>query len=232
MNLFTTIFLQISAPAVEGAAPAAEEESLTALSLLMKGGYLMIPILLLSMMAVYYFVERYLYIRKAGKADEKILERVREKIKEGNLDEARNICAVEDMTITRIYAKGISRLGSPVRDIESILENIANTEINKMEKNIGSLSAIAAIAPMIGFLGTVVGMIRSFYNISITNDISIGIIAGGIYEKMITSASGLLVGIVAFVFVTILNNMINKATAKMEDNIIEFLDILYKPTRA
>jgi len=232
MNLFTTIFLQISAPAVEGVAPVAEEESLTALSLLMKGGYLMIPILLLSMMAVYYFVERYLFIRKAGKADEKILERVREKIKEGNLDEARNICAVEDMTITRIYAKGISRLGSPVRDIESILENIANTEINKMEKNIGSLSAIAAIAPMIGFLGTVVGMIRSFYNISITNDISIGIIAGGIYEKMITSASGLLVGIVAFVFVTILNNMINKATSKMEDNIIEFLDILYKPTRA
>jgi biopolymer transport protein ExbB len=228
MSLINSIFLQIVTPVVE----TESAETLTAIGLLMKGGYLMIPILLLSMLTLYFFVERFLYIKQAAKIDEKVTSLIREKIKQGNLEEARILCDSSNMTITKIYTKGISRLGSPTRDIENALENTANAEINKMEKNISSLSAIAAIAPMIGFLGTVIGMIRSFYNISVTNDISIGVIAGGMYEKMITSASGLFVGIIAFILVTLLNNMINNATEKIENNIIDFLDLLHKPQRA
>lgn len=225
MSLYN-LLLQ-AAPTVAAASNTNEE--LTIISLLFKGGYLMIPILILSIYAVYLFVERLLFINKISKIDDTILLHIKNKISEGNIEDANALCKSSTDVIAKIYGKGLSRLGSPLRDIESVLENTANAEINKMEKNIGTLSAIAAIAPMIGFLGTVVGMIRSFYNISITNDISIGIIAGGIYEKMITSASGLLVGIVAYVFVTILNNQISNAMNKIEDNILSFLDLLYTP---
>ncbi len=229
MNLLSILLqIQAAAPIVAAETPAQPEE-LTLISLIFKGGYLMIPIILLSIYAVYLFVERLLFINKIGKVDEALLDQIKYKITEGNIEEANALCRSTNNVIAKIYAKGLSRLGSPLRDIESVLENTANSEINKMEKNIGTLSAIAAIAPMIGFLGTVVGMIRSFYNIAITNDISIGNIAEGIYQKMVTSASGLLVGIVAYIFVTLLNNQISNAINKIEDNILSFLDLLYTP---
>ena len=158
-----------------------------------------------------------------------MLESVKDKMKEGKLDEAKSLCSRTPGAIARVFEKALTRLGSPVRDIESIMENMSNIEVSRMEKNLGLLAAIASIAPMIGFLGTVVGMIRSFYNISIANDISIGIIAGGIYEKMITSASGLVVGVLAYIMYTYLNHKIDLVIADMEDNSIDFLDTLYKP---
>jgi biopolymer transport protein ExbB len=227
MTLYTYILLQISTPVHH-----LEGNNLSGLSLLLKGGYLMVPILLLSIISVYLFVERLLYLTQISQTDEKTVSLIREKIKAGQLNEAINLCSLSGQIVPKIYEKGIHRLGSPVRDIESVLENMANMEINKMEKHISTLSAIASIAPMLGFLGTVVGMIKSFYNISITNNISIGIIAGGIYEKMITSACGLLVGIMAYIFVTYLNNQISKTTSSIEHHIMEFLDILYKPTKS
>ena len=229
--MLLAVLLQIQSGTVEAAAIAqpAAEESISMLSMLMKGGYLMIPILFFSVAAVAIFTERFLYIKKAGFSDKHMLESVKDKMKEGKLDEAKSLCSRTPGAIARVFEKALTRLGSPVRDIESIMENMSNIEVSRMEKNLGLLAAIASIAPMIGFLGTVVGMIRSFYNISIANDISIGIIAGGIYEKMITSASGLVVGVLAYIMYTYLNHKIDLVIADMEDNSIDFLDTLYKP---
>ena len=226
-----SIILQIQSVATieTPAATAAPMEELSMLDILMKGGYIMIPIVFLSVAALAIFVERYLYIKNASKVDPYILDSIKEKIKEGKLEEAKKICNQSTGSTSRVFSKALTRLGSPIRDIESVMENMSTIEVNRMEKNLGLLAAIAAIAPMFGFLGTVLGMIKSFYNISVANDISIGIIAGGIYEKMITSASGLLVGVFAYIMYTYLNHKIDRVVATLEDNSMDFLDTLYKP---
>ncbi|HSY61594.1 MAG TPA: MotA/TolQ/ExbB proton channel family protein [Cytophaga sp.] len=221
---------EVSAPAAATTTEQAQDFSL--LSILMMGGPIMIPILLLSIAALAIFIERFLYIKNASKTDDRMLESIKDKIKEGKLDEAKNICARSTGVTARVFEKALNRLGSPVRDIESIMESVSNIEVNRMEKNLPLLSAIAAIAPMFGFLGTVAGMIKSFYNISIASNISIGIIAGGIYEKMITSASGLVVGVLAYMMYTYLNHRIDSVIATLEDNSVDFLDTLYKPANS
>jgi biopolymer transport protein ExbB len=188
-------------------------EEFSVLDLLGKGGYVMYPIGFLFAAAVFLFIERYLYIRKTA----------------GNVQGAINFCKATSYPIAKLLEKGLSRLGSPIRDIEAAIENKAKVEIYNMEKNLGILSAIARIAPMFGFLGTVTGMIRTFHNISISNKIDISTIAGGIYEKMVTSASGLIVGIIAYVLYTLLTTMIDRTINKMEITAIDFLDILHKP---
>lgn len=189
----------------------------------------MIPLLLLSLFSVYLFVERWLYIKQASKLDERFLQDIKDKLSKGNVKEAIAQCEREKTPIAKMLEKGLIRLGSPIRDIESAIENMANVQISNMEKNLGLLGAIAAIAPMIGFLGTVTGMIKAFYNISQANNISIGIIASGIYEKMVTSATGLIVGVIAHIFFTLLNNMIDRSINKMEGAAMDFVDTLYKP---
>ena len=210
--------------------PSVTEDQVSILGLLMKGGYVMIPILLLSVLSLYLFVERLLYINSAGKIDDSFMDRIQQKLNQGDIKGAIESCANQKSPIARILSRGLLRLGSPVRDIESAIESTATVEVAKMEEKLPYLSLIAAIAPMFGFLGTVVGMIKAFYNISIADNISIGIIAGGIYEKMITSASGLVVGIIAFVFYTILNSRIDKAISNIETVSTEFMDTLYKPS--
>ncbi len=205
------------------------EQGISLLDLLFKGGYVMIPILLLSVISVYLFIERYNYIKQTGKYDPYFLTHINQQLKDGNVNGAISYCDQSDYTIAKMLQKGLYRLGSPMRDIESAIEYMANVEIAKMEKNLSFLSAIAAIAPMLGFLGTVTGMIKSFYNISISDNISISIIAGGIYEKMVTSGAGLVVGIIAHVFYVYLNNMIDRTINDMEIKTIEFMDILHKP---
>lgn len=234
--MFQSILLQLQTSGVSEAAPAATtteaQGELSLFSILTMGGPIMIPILLLSIAALAIFIERFLYIKNAGKIDERMLESIKEKIKEGKLEEAKNICARSTGVTARVFAKALNRLGSPVRDIESIMESMSNIEVNRMEKNLPLLSAIAAVAPMFGFLGTVAGMIKSFYNISIASNISIGIIAGGIYEKMITSASGLVVGVIAYMMYTYLNHRIDSVIATLEDNAVDFLDTLYHPANS
>ena len=209
--------------------PASTANELSLLSLLMKGGYVMIPILLLSILSIYLFVERYLYIKRAGKLDSHFIADIGQQLKDGNIKGALTYCDHSDYPIAKMLQKGLYRLGSPMRDIESAIEYMANVEIAKMEKNLSFLSAIAAIAPMLGFLGTVTGMIKSFHSISITDNISISIIAGGIYEKMVTSGAGLVVGIVAHILYVYLSNMIDRTINDMEMKTIEFMDILHKP---
>ena len=204
-------------------------EEFSVMDLLSKGGYVMYPIGILFVGAVFLFIERYLYIRKTAKLDENFLHTINDMLVSGNIQSAITYCKTSQYPIAKLLEKGLSRLGSPIRDIETAIENKAKVEIYNMEKNLGILSAIARIAPMFGFLGTVTGMIRTFHNISISNKIDISTIAGGIYEKMVTSASGLIVGIIAYVLYTLLTTMIDRTINKMEITAIDFLDILHKP---
>lgn len=208
---------------------ATAQEEFTILSLLEKGGYVMYPILFLFSAAVFLFIERYLYIRKTTKIDENFLHNINELLLAGNIQAAITYCKNSKFPIANMLERGLGRLGSPIREIESAIENKAKLEIYNMEKNLGILSSIARIAPMFGFLGTVTGMIRTFHNISTSNKIEISTIASGIYEKMVTSASGLIVGIIAYVLYTLLTTMIDRTINKMEITAIDFLDILHKP---
>lgn len=207
----------------------AQVEEFTLLSLLEKGGYVMYPILFLFTVALFLFIERYLYIRKTSRIDENFLHNINELLLSGNIQGAVTYCKNSKFPIANLLERGLGRLGSPIRDIEDAIENKAKLEIYNMEKNLGILSSIARIAPMFGFLGTVTGMIRTFHNISTSNKIEISTIASGIYEKMVTSASGLIVGIIAYVMYTLLTTMIDRSINKMEIVAMDFIDLLHKP---
>lgn len=204
-------------------------EEFTVLSLLEKGGYVMYPILFLFTVALFLFIERYLYIRKTSRIDENFLHNINELLVSGNIQGAITYCKNSKFPIANLLERGLGRLGSPIREIEGAIENKAKLEIYSMEKNLGILSSIARIAPMFGFLGTVTGMIRTFHNISTSNKIEISTIASGIYEKMVTSASGLIVGIIAYVMYTLLTTMIDRSINKMEIVAMDFIDLLHKP---
>jgi biopolymer transport protein ExbB len=213
------------------AKPLVQGESISIMELLSKGGPVMIPIGILFVLAVYLFLERYFYIQKTSRMDGNFLYTIREMLFNGNIKGAVDYCKMSQMPIARLLEKGLNRIGQPIRDIEGAIENTAKVEIYNMEKNLGILGAIAAIAPMFGFLGTVMGMILAFHDIAARNDINIGIISAGIYQKMITSATGLIVGILAHIFYTILMSMIDRSINKMEVTAIDFMDILYKPAK-
>ena len=187
------------------------------------------PILFLFTAALFLFIERYLYIRKTSRIDENFLHNINELLLAGNIQGAVTYCKNSKFPIANLLERGLGRLGSPIRDIEDAIENKAKLEIYNMEKNLGILSSIARIAPMFGFLGTVTGMIRTFHNISTSNKIEISTIASGIYEKMVTSASGLIVGIIAYVMYTLLTTMIDRSINKMEIVAMDFIDLLHKP---
>ncbi len=210
---------------------AAPGGSLSLWELVWKGGPVMIPIGLLSMIAIYIFIERYLAIKKASRMDNNFMNNIRDFMHHGNVDAAKALCRNTDSPIARLVEKGITRIGKPIRDIEVAIENTGKLEVHKLEKNLGILGIIAGIAPMFGFVGTIIGVIKIFYNISLADNISIGLIAGGLYEKMITSASGLIIGIFAYVGYHYLAIMTDKVIFKIESNAVEFIDLLEEPTR-
>lgn len=210
---------------------AAADQQLRLVDLLMKGGVLMIPLAILSVIAVFCFVERYLTISKAGKLEDNFMPMIRDHISSGNIAAARSLSKNTNSPIARMIDKGVQRIGKPIESIEKAMENVGKLEIYKMEKNLVILSIIAGIAPMFGFLGTIAGMIQTFFNISQTSDITLGTIAGGIYVKMVTSATGLIIGLVAFIGYSFLNAQIDKVINKMEAASSEFIDILQEPTR-
>lgn len=213
------------------ATPASPPQTLSLWELVMKGGPIMIPIGLLSIIAIYIFIERYLAIRKAGRMDHNFMNNIRDFMHHGNVDAAKSLCKNTNSPIARLVEKGISRIGKPIREIEAAIENTGKLEVHKLEKNLGILGIIAGIAPMFGFVGTIIGVIKIFYNISLADNISIGLIAGGLYEKMITSASGLVIGIFAYVGYHYLAIMTDKVIFKIESNAVEFIDLLEEPTR-
>src|SRR6185369_15862141 len=165
------------------------QDELTFIELIMKGGVIMIPILLLSVAAVYVAIERYLYLRSTLKRDGNFISKITRALSSGNIAEAKRYAQDEESATGRIISSGIDSIGRPIRDIESMLESATNIEVAEMEKHTGYLGVIAGIAPMLGFIGTILGIIHIFYEISLTDNISIGTISGGLYEKMITSGT-------------------------------------------
>jgi biopolymer transport protein ExbB len=234
MNLF---FLQViidSAKIKDSLARVAQvaaQQKENLWDILMKGGVLMIPLGILLVIAIFVFFERYFAIKKASKMDENFMSIIRDHIINGNIQAARSISKNTNTAVARMIDKGLQRVGKPIEAIERSMENVGKLELYKMEKNLSVLSVIGYIAPLFGFLGTIAGMFQLFYSIASTGEYSIGAIAGGIYVKMISSASGLIIGIIGYLAYRYLNSQIDKATHRMEAASADFIDILQEPTR-
>jgi biopolymer transport protein ExbB len=206
-------------------------EAARMIDIIMKGGIIMIPILILSVIAAYVFIERYFTIRRHVKSDVAFMNNIHEFVLNGKTDSALTLCRHTDKPIARMIEKGITRLGKPIKEIEEAIEIAGKFEVYDMEKNIQILAVIAGIAPMFGFLGTIIGVIKIFFNISMTNDVSIGSVSAGLYTKMVTSAAGLIVGIVAYIGYHWLNIILNKAIHQLEWNAMNFIDLLKSPAK-
>jgi len=204
-------------------------EELRFIELLFKGGWVMVPLAILAFMGLVIFVERYLTIRKASKDEINLMLQVKQSIKSAKLDSALAICRNSNTPLGRMLEKGLLRIGRPIKDIEGAIENVGKLEVSKLEKNISILGIIAGIAPMLGFVGTIIGVITIFHEVSVKGIIEIGTISGGLYVKMITSATGLIIGIIAYVLYHILNIMVDRIILKMETDAIEFIDLLEEP---
>lgn len=191
----------------------------------------MIPLALLLLIALYVIIERALAIRKAAKTDKNFMNNIRDFILNGNIESAKSLCRNTEGASARVIEKGISRIGKPLKEIDEALENVAGLEVHKMEKHLAILSIIGRIAPMLGFIGTILGVITIFYDISLSNTISIDVIAGGLYQKMITSATGLVIGVIAFVGYHWLILIVDRVVHRMEHNAVEFIDLLHEPTK-
>jgi len=205
--------------------------SLSLGELLGMGGWLMYPLIGLLLVAIFFFVERLIAIRKAGNIDQNFMHHIRDHIVSGNVSAARSFAKNTNNPVARIIDKGIQRIGKPIDIIEDSMENVGKLELYGLERNLSVLSLVYGIAPMLGFLGTIIGMLQLFYNISATGEFTPSTIAGGIYTKMITSAAGLIIGMLAYVAYNFLNSQIAKVTNKMEASAAEFMDILQEPTR-
>jgi len=230
MTLLSLLLLQADTAAALAPATTPAPEQISIWYLLKEGGALMIPLFICSLLVVYVFVERLLVIRKASAMDPSFMSRIREHITDGNLTAARSLSKNTYGPVARMIEKGISRIGKPMDHIEKSMESAGKLEIYQMEKNMTMLASIARIAPMFGFLGTIAGMIILFFSIQ-HQGFSLEGIAGGIYTKMVTSAVGLIIGLLAFVAYDYLDAQINKNVNRMEAASVEFLDILQEPTR-
>ena len=205
-------------------------KTITLIEILMKGGWILLPLLILSFVAIYIFVERFLTIQKASKIEKNFMANIRDHVVGGNVEAAKALCNTADTPIARMIAKGIIRIGKPLKNIEVSIENVGKLEIFRLEKNLATLATISGAAPMIGFLGTVTGMIKAFFNLANAGDnIDVGLLSGGIYEALITTAVGLAIGIVAFVCYNYLVSQVEKVIHRMEATSIEFIDLLQEP---
>jgi biopolymer transport protein ExbB len=224
-NLLQIDTLQKAAAAL----PAPEKISMW--NLLEKGGFIMYPLYILLIAAIFVFTERLIAIRKASRIDDNFMRIIRDNIISGNVSAARSLTKNTDNPVARMIDKGIQRIGKPIDAIEKSMENVGKLEMYQMEKNLSILSLIAGIAPMFGFLGTIIGMVQLFYGIASTGEYTLNTIAGGIYTKMITSGTGLIIGLIAYMAHNYLSTQIDKTVNKMEMASFEFIDILQEPTK-
>jgi len=201
---------------------------ISVLEFILKGGFFLIPIGILLFYTFYVIIERYLYISKVSKIDLLLMRDVKDHLNSGNLDLARSIAERSNSASGNIIKEGILVIGRPITEIESNMDRAADIEIGEMEKHLGLLGLIAGIAPTLGFIGTISGVIKIFYSISVTENISIGNISGGLYEKMISSGSGLIVGIIAYSGYHLLNGKIDNFALKIQKQILEFVNIIQK----
>lgn len=196
-----------------------------------KGGpWIMIPMLIMSFIAVYIFIERWVAIKKASKEDTTFMDRIKDYIMDGKIDSATNLCQQANTPAARMIEKGISRLGKPMNDVLVAIENVGNIETNKLEKGFNILATIAGGAPMLGFLGTVIGMVQAFYDMANAgNNVDITVLSNGIYTAMITTVAGLIVGIIAYFGYNVLVSRLDQVVQKMETRTMEFMDLLNEP---
>lgn len=207
-------------------------ESIRFFEMAAKGGWLMIPLLLLSGLAIYIFIDRFRVLRAASKEDPTFMNRIRDYIVEGNTASAINLCKKTDNPSSRMIEKGISRIGRPMNDVQIAIENVGNIEVSKMERGMSILASVAGGAPMIGFLGTVMGMVRAFFDMSSAgNNVDISVLSSGIYTAMVTTVAGLIVGICAFFAYNFLISRVNSIVSRMESKTMEFMDLLNEPIK-
>ena len=227
-------FIQLQADTIANAASnvviekIAPNTEISVLGFILKGGIFLIPIAILLFYTFYIIIERYLYISKASKIDNRLMMDVSMNLNSGNLDMARSIVERSDTAAGNILKEGVLVIGRPIAEIESNMDRAADIEIGEMEKHLGHLGLIAGIAPTLGFIGTISGVIKIFYSISVTENISIGNISGGLYEKMISSGAGLIVGIVAYSGYHLLNGKIDNFALKIQKQVLEFVNIIQK----
>ncbi len=227
MNLLS-IILQVSNDLITS--PEAEEIKLSLWALAKEGGWIMIVLTIFSIIAVYIFTERYITINKAAKKDDNFMNMIRNYMIEGKLNEAKELCKQTDTSISRMIEKGLSRIGKPLNDIQTAIENVGNLEVSKLEKGVALIGMISGAAPMLGFLGTVTGMIRAFYDMSMAgNNIDIELLSTGIYQAMVTTVGGLIVGIIAYIFYNVIVSKIDNVVNLLESKSIEFMDVLNEP---
>ena len=224
------ILQAVDTTALTSAAPASQEMNFSLIDMAIKGGWLMIVLLILSIMAIYIFGNKWWMIRKAGKIDKNFMKDIHDMIHEGKIKSAVALCQKYDSPIARLVEKGIERIGRPLPDIQAAVENMGNVEVARLEKGLPMLATISGGAPMIGFLGTVSGMIEAFFRMSTAgNNIDITLLSGGIYEAMVTTVGGLFVGIIAYFGYNYLTSQISNLVFKMENTTIEFIDMLHEP---
>lgn len=229
MDIF---FLQVAADTLTASVPASvTPKEMGLLDLMVKAGWIMIPLLLLSIATVYVFVERWLTIKKAADVDENFMNIIRDNIVSGNITAARNFARNTDNPVGRMIDKGLQRVGKPIELISNSMQNVAQLELYKLERNINVLSVVSKVAPIFGFIGTLVGLMQLFYSINATGEYELSTIAGGIYTKLISSITGLLIGMIAYLLHNILQAKLERAANGIEAAAADFLDVLQEPTR-
>ncbi len=230
MQIDSTVAAVSDAVATVAPAAAVPARELSVWELCLEGGFIMIPLALLAVISVYVFIERAIVLRKASKEDVSFMQRIRGYIHEGEIETAQNLCARTDTPYARLISKGISRIGRPMNDVLVAIENTGNLEVAALGKGLPWLATTAAGAPMLGFLGTVIGMVQAFYNLaSAGSSANIDVLAGGIYEALVTTVAGLIVGVVALFAYNYLVARINGVMTRMEGNTMEFMDLLNEP---
>lgn len=232
MNLFLLAQSVAGQTADLGVAAAAPVKELNYIDLALLGGWIMVPLLLLSLVAVYIFVDRFLALRKAAQEDANFMNRIKDYIHDGKIDSALSLCQASEYPIARMVEKGISRLGRPLSDVNAAIENVGNLEVSRLEKGLPVLASVAGGAPMIGFLGTVIGMIQSFWQMANSgNNIEVSALAGGIYTALVTTVAGLIVGIIAYFAYNLLVSKVEQVVFNIEARSMEFMDILNEPAK-
>ncbi len=232
MNPFLMIQATAQAVGADGVEGEMVVESIKLFDLMLKGGWIMIPLALLSFISIWIFLERYFVLRRVSTEDLTFMNRIKDYIHDGKIDSALALCRSNNHPISRMIEKGISRIGRPLNDVSTAIENVGNLEVSRLEKGLPMLATVAGGAPMIGFLGTVIGMIKSFWEMSNAgNNIMVDQLAGGIYTALVTTVTGLIVGITAYFAYNFLVARVEKVIFKMEARTMEFMDILNEPAR-
>lgn len=243
--MLNSILLQIvSSPAgdtaakvVNAATPAMplvqqpKEVSISFFELILKGGPVMIPIGILFLLAIYFFIERFLAVSRSPKADPNFIHNIKDMLSGGNIDAAKTLCMHTKGAQAAMVSKGIQRLGKPIKEIEESMQGVAQMELYRLERNMSVLSIVGKVAPMMGFIGTIYGVITIFYRIAQAGTVEINVVSEGLYQKMVSSAAGLFIGILAFIFYYVVQMMIDKRVNLMERTSVEFLDILQEPNK-